>query len=144
MISETNECTDGRTDERMKIEKRGVGRPLLGPANTKKYQNVDNNNQKYPKLHKTSKNTQKVQINCKTIHLKKYISKKFPKFPKVHKITQKYQKVSKNYQKYQKGTKNFLKVSKITQKVSKITRKYPKIPKNAQRYREVPKSTQNL
>ena len=129
----------------MKIEKRGVGRPLLGPANTKKYQNVDNNNQKYPKLHKTSINSQKVQNNCKTIQKKNiYISQKFPKFPKVHKITQKYQKVSKNYQKYQKVPKNFLKVSKITQKVSKITRKYPKIPKNAQRYREVPKSTQNL
>ena len=32
MISETNGRTDERANERMKIEKRGVGRPLLGPA----------------------------------------------------------------------------------------------------------------
>ena len=31
LISETDGA-DGRTDERAKIEKRGVGRPLLGPA----------------------------------------------------------------------------------------------------------------
>ena len=34
LISETNERTTERTSERMKIEKPGVGRPLLGPANT--------------------------------------------------------------------------------------------------------------
>ena len=86
LISETDGRTDGRASERMKIEKRGVGRPLLGPANTKKYQNVDNNNQKYPKLHKTSINSQKVQNNCKTIQNKKNI----------------YPKSSPNFQKYTK------------------------------------------
>ena len=32
LISETSERADGRASERMKIEKPGVGRPLLGPA----------------------------------------------------------------------------------------------------------------
>ena len=32
LISETSEQTNERASERMKIEKPGVGRPLLGPA----------------------------------------------------------------------------------------------------------------
>ena len=38
LVSETSERTDGRTDERMKIEKPVVGWPLLGPAIIKRKQ----------------------------------------------------------------------------------------------------------
>ena len=57
LISETNERTDKRTDKCMKIEKPGVGRPLLGPANSIPYRSfskqVDFVRRYYPSVFNT-------------------------------------------------------------------------------------------